>query len=386
MRILMVLTYYQPYKSGLTVYAVRQAQAFAALGHQVTILTSQYDPSLPLEEDDGSVRILRLPVLFRLTKGVIMPKLLFKVWALMGDTDVVHLHIPQFDAGLVSLLAKLRGKPVAITYHCDLEMPKGFLNQLAGWATHLMHRLSANLADAIVHNTKDYAEHSQFLSRYLGKLAVIQPPVVNSGFSEEDVDKFKELHKIKPGQRIIGMVARLATEKGVEYLVDAMPRVLDVYPQARVLFVGMYENVPGEERYQQKLMPMIEKLGDHWTFLGVVTEKEKSAFYDICDVLVLPSINRTESFGMVQVEAMLCGTPVVATDLPGVRQPITETGMGKIVPPRDASTLADAIIDGLSSKRTVNPEVITRLNQYYAPETVAKAYQALYEDLLRTHG
>jgi len=210
--------------------------------------------------------------------------------------------------------------------------------------------------------------------------------VVNAGFSEEDVDKFKELHKIKPGQRIIGMVARLATEKGVEYLVDAMPRVLDVYPQARVLFVGMYENVPGEERYQQKLMPMIEKLGDHWTFLGVVTEKEKSAFYDICDVLVLPSINRTESFGMVQVEAMLCGTPVVATDLPGVRQPITETGMGKIVPPRDASTLADAIIDGLSSKRTVNPEVITRLNQYYAPETVAKAYQALYEDLLRTHG
>jgi len=382
----MVLTYYQPYKSGLTVYAVRQAQAFAALGHQVTILTSQYDPSLPSEEDDGSVRIVRLPVLFRLTKGVIIPKLLFKSWALMRDSDLVNLHVPQFESGMISVMAKLSKKPVVITYHCDLEMPTGWLNKLAGWVTHMMHHLSAGLVDAIVHNTKDYAEQSKFLNRYLDKLSVIQPPVVNAGFSEEDVDKFKELHKIKPGQRIIGMVARLATEKGVEYLVDAMPRVLDVYPQARVLFVGMYENVPGEERYQQKLMPMIEKLGDHWTFLGVVTEKEKSAFYDICDVLVLPSINRTESFGMVQVEAMLCGTPVVATDLPGVRQPITETGMGKIVPPRDASTLADAIIDGLSSKRTVNPEVITRLNQYYAPETVAKAYQALYEDLLRTHG
>ena len=69
MRILIVLTYFQPYKSGLTVYAVRQARALAALGHQVTVLTSQYDPTLPLDEWEAGVHILRQPVALRLSKG-----------------------------------------------------------------------------------------------------------------------------------------------------------------------------------------------------------------------------------------------------------------------------------------------------------------------------
>lgn len=386
MRILMVLTYFQPYKSGLTVYAVRQAQALAALGHQVTILTSQHDPALLLEESDGGVHIVRLPVLFRLTKGVIMPKLPFKLWLLMRDADLVNLHVPQFEAGMISVLAKLKRKPVVITYHCDLEMPTGWLNKLAGWVTHLMHRLSAAMADVIVHNTKDYAEHSSFLNHYLDKVAVIQPPVINAPFSDEDMLKFREKYKITSEQRIIGMVARLATEKGVEYLVQAMPKILASIPNVRVIFVGAYKNVPGEERYQQKLLPMIETLGDHWTFLGVVSEEEKSAFYAACDVLALPSINRTESFGMVQVEAILCGTPVVATDLPGVRQPIQETGLGIIVPVKDVSALADAIMDVLSMKMAVRPDVLAHLNRFYAPDTVARAYEAVYQDVLRVHG
>ena len=386
MRILIVLTYFQPHKSGLTVYAVRQARTLAAMGHTVTVLTSQYDRDLPIQETMDGVRILRLPVAFRLSKGVIMPSMPFRAWRLIGNTDVVNLHVPQIDAALIALLTRLRNKPVVLTYHCDLQMPEGWINQLAGWVATLANRVSAKMAHAIVHNTRDFAEHSPFLRQYLEKLVVIQPPIINAPVSTEDVYAFCEKYDIDPGRRIVGMVARLATEKGVEYLVQAMPVVLEAVPDVLVVFVGEYQNVFGEQIYKEKLLPMINALGDHWVFLGVVSEKEKAAFYDLCDLLVLPSINSTESFGMVQVEALTSGTPVVATDLPGVRQPVVTSGMGEIVPAMDAVALGQAIIKVLNAGLKVDPDLVNHLSCHYAPETVAEAYDALYRELIGENG
>jgi glycosyltransferase involved in cell wall biosynthesis len=386
MRILIVLTYFQPHKSGLTVYAVRQARALAARGHEVTVLTSQYNPDLPREEWNDGVRILRLPVAFRLSKGVIMPQMPFKVWRLIGDADIVNLHVPQVDAALIALLAKIHGKPVVLTYHCDLKMPGGLVNRMAGWAANLANRISAGLAEAIVHNTRDFAEHSPFLKRYLNKLTVIQPPIIVKPVTEEDIAAFRLRHRIQPEQRIIGMVARLATEKGVEYLVQAMPEVIEQIPEARAIFVGDYEHVFGEESYKAKLLPMFAELEERWTFLGIVSELDKAVFFHICNVLVLPSINSTESFGMVQVEAMTCGTPAVVTDLPGVRQPVRSTGMGKIVPMKDAIALAQAIVEVLQSDTQLDLEAVAVLVKHYSPETVAQEYEALYHQVLERDG
>jgi len=378
MRVLIVLTYFQPHKSGLTVYAVRQAQALASRGHEVTVLTSQYDPALPLEEWDQGVRIIRLPVAFRLSKGVIMPKMPFKAWKLIHEAHVVNLHVPQVDAALIALLAKLQGKPVVLTYHCDLKMPAGVINRIAGWAAGVANRISAGLADVIVHNTRDFAENSPFLQDYLEKLRVIQPPIIVDPVSLDDIERFRKHYGIQREDRVVGMVARLATEKGVEYLVAAMPQILDAQPDVRAVFVGEYENVFGEETYKQKLLPMIEELGDRWLFTGVVSELDKAVFFHVCDVLVLPSINSTESFGMVQIEAMTCGTPAVATDLPGVRQPVQSTGMGRIVPVRDANALAEAVVDVFDTLQPPSPEELAMLIKHYSPEAVAKAYEALF--------
>jgi glycosyltransferase involved in cell wall biosynthesis len=101
--------------------------------------------------------------------------------------------------------------------------------------------------------------------------------------------------------------------------------------------------------------------------------------------LILPSINSTEAFGMVQVEAMICGTPVVATDLPGVRVPVNMTGMGRIVRPKDSQSLAESIIDVLEHKESYSqsPESIVRK---FSPDSVAAQYEALFEELLHQHG
>jgi glycosyltransferase involved in cell wall biosynthesis len=382
MRILIVLTYYKPYKSGLTIYAQRQAEALAALGHDVTVLTSQFDPDLPETEIGNGVKIHRLPVAFHLSKGVIMPQMPFKAWKLIHQSDLVNCHLPQADAALVAALAKLQGKPVVSTYHCDIKMPGGAINALAGWGATLANHICARLSDAVVHNTRDFAEHSKFLSSYLDKLTVIHPPIVVDQVSSDEIDQFLMKYEIDPSQKIIGMVARLASEKGVEYLVGAIPEILQIFEDTQVVFVGNYQDVIGERAYKKKVMPMIRKLGDRWKFLGIISDIEKSAFYKICDVLVLPSINSTESFGMVQVEGMICGAPVVATDLPGVRRPVQSTGMGKIVPIKNSQALANGIIEVLQSSEVVNEESINSLKGSYSPESVARAYEALYENLL----
>ena len=99
-----------------------------------------------------------------------------------------------------------------------------------------------------------------FLRRYLHKLVPIFPPVEVEQVSAADREAFRRKFNIQPGQRIIGIVARLATEKGVEHLVQALPTVLERYPEARVLFVGPYQDVVGEEQYARRIMPMIEPL------------------------------------------------------------------------------------------------------------------------------
>src|SRR5512136_2108046 len=130
MNILLALTYYRPHTSGLTIYAERLARGLAARGHQVTVLTSQFDPRLPRIERLDGVRVVRAPVLLRVSKGVIMPTFgylanRFTLWA-----DVLSLHLPQFDAAGLALRGRLAGKPTALTFHCDLQLPGGIFNRV----------------------------------------------------------------------------------------------------------------------------------------------------------------------------------------------------------------------------------------------------------------
>lgn len=380
MKILVALTYYRPHISGLTIYVERAARALAARGHEVQILTSQYDRRLPLEEVRDGVRIRRVPVWFRVSKGVIMPTI--GIWAtrLARWADVLWLHLPQFDAAGIALRGRLFRKPVVLTYHCDVTLPPGLINRLANIAVHLMDHLAARLADAIVTYTEDYARHSPYLSRYLHKVRIIPPPVEIPVPQPEAVAAFRARWGLE-NRVVIGMAARLAAEKGVEYLLEALPHILAVYPNARVLFAGPYQNVLGEEAYARRLAPLFERYRDHWTFVGVLEPEEMAAFFANCDVVVLPSLNATESFGLVQVEAMLCGTPVVASDLPGVRVPTQTTGMGRTVPPRDSVALARAILEVLANRPAFcRPR--EWVEQHYNTERTATEYEALFRELL----
>ncbi len=177
MRILTVLTYYRPHTSGLTIYAERLAKALVRRGHQVTVFTSQYQKTLPLDEMQDGIRILRAPVAMRVSKGVLMPSFGPTTTRLVRSHDVVQLHLPQFDAPGVTLRGRMMHKPTVLTYHCDLTLPSGIMNRAVNQVVHAMNHLSARLADRIVTYTQDYADHSDYLRPHAHKVVAIYPRV-----------------------------------------------------------------------------------------------------------------------------------------------------------------------------------------------------------------
>ncbi len=380
-----MLTYYRPHTSGLTIYAERMARALAKRGHEVTILTSHFRRDLPYEERMDGVRVVRVPVLFRISKGVIMPTLGLHAWRWVLWSEVISLHLPQFDAAGVALRGRWLKKPTVLTYHCDLKLPMGPFNFIVNRVVDLMNEIAGRAAHRVVAYTQDFADHSPYLRRFAEKLVVIPPPVEMPPATPEAIAAFRARHNPQGKGPIIGMAARFAAEKGVEVLLDALPLILERYPQAQVWFAGQYRNVVGEGAYARRLMPVIRRYEEegHWRFFGVLSPQEMATFYPNLDVLTVPSLNSTESFGLVQVEAMLCGTPCVASDLPGVRQPVLQTGMGEIAPVGDAQGLAEALLKVLDNRAAyVRPRA--EIEARFSTEKTAAGYEALFRKMLDT--
>ena len=380
MRILIELTYYRPHTSGLTIYAERLAKALVKRGHDVTVLTSRYDKSLPRDEIRDGVRVIRAPVLFRLSKGVIMPTFGFLATRLALENDVIHLHLPQFDAAGLAIRGKLLRKPTVITYHCDLQMPKGLLNWFANQAVHIMNFTACLFTDKIVTYTQDYADHSPLLRNFSGKIKIIDPPVDLPEPNPLDSRNFRSEHNPENHHPIIGIAARFASEKGIEVLISAIEKLIKELPQAKVWFAGPFENILGEEEYYQRLKPKInelEKTGN-WKFLGLLNPEGMASFYQNIDMLTIPSLNSTEAFGLVQIEAMMNGKPSIASDLPGVRQPVWRHKMGSVIPIGDADALAQSIIEIWKERKTTKSKVDI-LRERYSPDSIAAQFEVLFD-------
>jgi glycosyltransferase involved in cell wall biosynthesis len=384
MKILTVLTYYRPHTSGLTIYAERLARAFAKRGHQVTVMTTQYDPSLPLEETMDGVKVIRIPVAARISKGVIAPTFGWVATKLVLQHDVVQMHLPQFDAPGVALRGRLFGKPAVLTYHCDLFLPPGLFNRLVNTVVDFQNNMAGILSNHIVTYTQDYADHSPYLSRYASKLTPILPPVELPDPLPGAVEAFAKEHHVRERRPVIGMVTRFASEKGVEVLLDALPAILKKYPKAQVLYAGQHQNVMGEQAYFDRLYPRIREYEEsgHWTFLGNLSPVQLSALYPNLDLLTVPSLNSTEAFGLVQIEAMMNGVPCVASALPGVRQPVSMHGMGRVAKIGDSAGLAESILEVLNEPQKFQGD-IESIRKSYDPDSIAQEYEKLFAKLMK---
>ncbi len=380
MRILIALTYYRPHVSGLTIYAERLARGLAGLGHDVTVLTSRFDDSLAPEETRDGVRVRRVPVVRKLGKGVVMPTFAAHAWAAVGEHDIVNVHMPQLEAAMLAEIGRARRRPVVLTYQCDLRLPGGGFNRIVERCLTPLNAHAARRCQAIVTTSADYAEHSDFLSSHLEKVRAIPPLVDPREVDGEQRRQLIERWHLDRGP-LIGFAARFAAEKGVEILLNALPAVVEEIADVRVAFSGAYRDTIGEEPYWRSLQPAIEEMGERLIFLDLLADEAIPSFFSLCDVLTVTSLNSTEAYGLVQPEAMLAGTPVVATDLPGVREPVRQTGMGLVVPAGNSAALAAALIEVLK-KRTHYVRPAAQIREHFDPQRSLRSYVDTFNELL----
>ena len=340
MKILLGITYYSPNISGVSIYARRLAEGLASKGHEVTVITSKYRPFLPEKEKINGVQVVRCPVTFRIGKGVFMLSFPFKVFSLAQKIDVINCHLPQFESFVLAIIGRILRKKVVLTHHTDLSGWKGLFNRLAESTVWLGQLIAGIFCDKIVPYTKDYADYSWYLQLFKNKLEYILPPILTYPVNQKLQSKIKE--KIGETVYIIGFAGRIAKQKGIPYLLNSIPFLEKKLRNFKIVFAGPYKEVIGENYYKQ-INHLIQRYRSRLCFLGSLKEEEMSSFYSLCNVLVLPSDDRLESFGLVQVEAMLNGCPVVATDLPGARMPVKMTKMGEIAKVGDPADLADKI-------------------------------------------
>ncbi len=375
MKVLFTITYYHPYVSGLTIAASRFAEGLAGEGNQVTVLTMQHDPRLAETETIRRVRIVRTPWQFKFSKGFFSFSWLIQSWRLVQTHDVIVVNLPQFEGVVPAILAKFMGKKIIVLYHCEVVLPEGFMNSVIQSLLEVSNMVTLGVSDRVVTYTSDYARSSMLLRHVRGKLTYIVPPIPKLRVNRILMGRLRK--KIGAADTVIGLSARLAAEKGIEHLFAAIPKLQARIPdrQFKIVLAGPMEPV-GETLYKEKIMKLVKQYARRVIFLGEISPQDMGSFYRLLDVLVLPSINRTEAFGMVQVEAMLMGVPVVASDLPGVRVPVIKIGMGIVVPPEDPGALARAITIVLTHKADYMKDV-PAVQKYFSQEKSIQKFATL---------
>jgi glycosyltransferase involved in cell wall biosynthesis len=376
-KILQILYYYEPYTSGLTVYAARLARALVARGHEVRILASRHDRSLPATETtpDG-IRITRLAVAARFDRAVIMPRLLPEAIRQMRQADVVHLHLPMAEAAALVAAGKLLRKRVVVTHHADLVLARSPLSRLGASVAKWSGIGGARLADALVTNTEGRAAVSPTTRRSGKQATIIPPPVAVRIPGPTAREDFRREHDLGPGP-VVGYVGRYASEKGIEVLLQTIPRLRERFPDAIVALAGPRRDPRDGSLLRGPWDAWLERYAEAIRPLDYLSDEDLGRFYAACDVLVLPSTDWTESFGMVQIEAMLCGTPVVASDLPGVREPIDRTGFGMLAAPGDVAALACAILAVLGERERFRVHA-GAVDARYSLAATVDAYERVY--------
>ncbi len=326
--VVVALTYYAPYVSGVTEAARVTAEGLAARGQRVLVIAGHHDPATPARERINGVDVIRTRVVARIGKGIVSPSFVPTVLHWSRRARLVHLHLPMLESGLIT--SGLRGVPLVTTYQCDVTLPRGVFNTFQTWVLDRSHAIALRRSAVVAVTSDDYARASRLSAAMTGRTRVLPAPAVDRSGGRPRFRDGDGLH--------VGFLGRIVEEKGLEYLVRGF-RALG--PDARLLIGGDFTHVAGGS-VVDRVRAAID--GDpRISLLGFLPEESLPDFYASIDVFALPSVNALEAFGLVQVEAMMQGVPVLASDLPGVRMPVRDTGFGRIVAPRDVAGITRAL-------------------------------------------
>ncbi len=330
----------QQYLCGGSVLATYYlALEIAKRGYEVKIFTTSYGPKDCIEEYN-SLKIYRYGTNIKLLTSNISLGLFYKPH--LHTVDIVHVSFdipPGPFAGL--RYARKKGLPLVITYHGDWEESYGNAVRRLGVVFHNKFLVDKILsyAKVIISPSGAYVGASRFLRKYKDKIVVIPNGInleeFNIPYPKEECRKKLSLLIDK---NILLFFGYLSPHKGPDILLKALPKILEEIPDTLLVFAGSGVMEKELERLSVKLG--VEK---NIEFTGFIGKEQRPLYYKAADVFCLPS-TITESFGIVNLEAMACGVPIVASKIGGIPDVVKDGENGLLVPPKDSETLANAII------------------------------------------
>jgi len=346
MKIAQIVCTFPPYRGGIGNSVYNISDTLSGLGHEVTVFTPEYDrPSEeslsgePAADVSDKFTIKRLKPVFKIGNGAFIPQLFFK----LNGFDIVHFHYPFYGALKPVLLRKLLsgGKmKLILHYHMDNHATglKGFIFYLYRI---LCLPLLARSAKIITCASLDYIKHSNLRKYYR-----LRPDKFRQVSFGVNLDQFVTYHdnlnadRRNPVLLFVGGLDRAHYFKGLENLIKALAEIIK-----KPKFSAAILNVVGSGdllAYYKKLA-LDYGVGRSVFFNEMVDNSKLVDFYNYCDCLVLPSINQSEAFGLVLLEAMSCSRPVITSNLPGVRGVFKNKRQGLLVRPGDLNDLIEKI-------------------------------------------
>ena len=332
MRVLHIYKDYPPVKGGIETQLRALAEFQVGQGLEVSTLVASRSFGGSVRYENG-VRVIRVGRLLNLASTPISPAMLN--WRRRLEADVTHLHFP-YPFGELAHLVCGRSRVTVVTYHCNIErFPK-----LARLYEPIARRLLAR-SDRILVSSPRLLESAPLLASFRDKCSVVVFGI--------DPKPFQAVGATTPSaalDRIVGplvlFVGRLRHYKGIEVLIEAMANV-----SATLVIAGAG---PMEARWRRQAQD--STASKRILFLGEVPDDELPRLYRAADLLVLPSTSRAEAFGVVQLEAMAAGTPVVSTELGTGTSFVNRHGeTGLVVAPGDAAALTAALSELLDRPR-----------------------------------
>ena len=325
MRILHIYKDYYPVLGGIENHLRVLAEGQAARGHEVTVLVANPDSRTITQKVNG-VHVIKAGRLATIASTPISLAMFLQVARCRAD--ITHLHFP-YPFGDVAHAVFGRARRTVITYHSDIVRQKTLLR----FYSPLLHR-ALGRAQRIIATSPRYAQTSPFLAPHLNKVTVIPYGIDVTRFASADPAQVAQI-RAQYGSPLILFVGQMRYYKGVEILIRAMAQL-----PGRALLIG------GETTTRRaELDSLAHELGvvDRVVFLGE-KDADLPAYYHASDVFALPSIERSEAFGIVQIEAMAAGLPLISTELGTGTSWVNVDGQtGLVVQPRDPQALANAI-------------------------------------------
>ncbi len=368
MRIAHLGKYYPPHRGGIESVVAGLCRGLARRGIGVTALASNTERADSSEELDG-VRVMRVGRQFELRSQPLNLGLVRAIQRL--DFDILHVHTPNPLGALAALRAIEPTQAVVVTHHSDIVRQR-----LLGVAGAEVHAALYRRAAAVVVATPRHVQYSRLVRRFESRTRVIHFGIARANAGPWPFPtRLPSAWHDAPFALFVG---RLVYYKGVGVLLDAMRDS----PELRLAIVG-----EGPLRAELEAKAAASALGERVAFLGQVSDAELHSLYAHCGFLVLPSIAPSEAFGMVQLEAMAAGRPVISTNLRSGVPYVNQHGhTGLIVEPGDSAGLARALRRLASDEALTNllgKQALARVEAEFAEETILDQWVALYDEVLR---